>query len=146
VDALKVTQGFEIAHYSREGMIWDQQALEEGSRPTRYARSCPLGTLALPGGSAHQPPEAPAVSFFPCRRKRLHHGAHRGPREKDLCLREQGLQGYGSFFLTQALCLHLFAVTAVPSAVKSLLGWSQGHTNRPAPLSKQGYAPPRSSR
>jgi NADH-quinone oxidoreductase subunit I len=38
VDALELTQDFEIAHYSREGMIWDRQALGEGPRPTRYAR------------------------------------------------------------------------------------------------------------
>jgi NADH-quinone oxidoreductase subunit I len=38
VDALELTQDFEVAHYSREGMIWDRQALEDGPRPTRYAR------------------------------------------------------------------------------------------------------------
>jgi NADH-quinone oxidoreductase subunit I len=38
VDALELTQDFEIAQYSREGMIWDRQALEEGLRPTRYTR------------------------------------------------------------------------------------------------------------
>jgi NADH-quinone oxidoreductase subunit I len=38
VDALELTQDFEIAHYSREGMIWDWRALEEGPRPTRYTR------------------------------------------------------------------------------------------------------------
>jgi NADH-quinone oxidoreductase subunit I len=38
VDALELTQDFEIAHYSREGMIWDRQALEEGPRPVRYTR------------------------------------------------------------------------------------------------------------
>ena len=36
VDALELTQDFEIANYSREGMIWDRQALEEGPRPARY--------------------------------------------------------------------------------------------------------------
>jgi NADH-quinone oxidoreductase subunit I len=38
VDALELTQDFEIAHYSREGMIWDRQALEEGPKPARYTR------------------------------------------------------------------------------------------------------------
>jgi hypothetical protein len=31
--ARELTQDFEIAHYSREGMIWDRQALEEGPAP-----------------------------------------------------------------------------------------------------------------
>jgi len=38
VDALELTQDFEIANYSREGMIWDRQALEEGPKPVRYTR------------------------------------------------------------------------------------------------------------
>lgn len=38
VDALELTQDFEIAQYSREGMIWDRKMLEEGPRPTRYTR------------------------------------------------------------------------------------------------------------
>jgi NADH-quinone oxidoreductase subunit I len=38
VDALELTQDFEIAHYSREGMIWDRPALEQGPQPTRYTR------------------------------------------------------------------------------------------------------------
>jgi NADH-quinone oxidoreductase subunit I len=36
VDALELTQDFELAAYSREGAIWDRQLLEEGPRPTRY--------------------------------------------------------------------------------------------------------------
>lgn len=36
VDALELTQDFEIASYTREGLIWDRQALEEGPRPTQY--------------------------------------------------------------------------------------------------------------
>ena len=36
VDALELTQDFELAGYSREGAIWDRQMLEEGPRPTRY--------------------------------------------------------------------------------------------------------------
>jgi NADH-quinone oxidoreductase subunit I len=36
VDALELTQDFEIASYTREGMIWDRQMLEEGPRPTPY--------------------------------------------------------------------------------------------------------------
>jgi NADH-quinone oxidoreductase subunit I len=36
VDALELTQDFELASYTREGMIWDRQALEEGPRPTKY--------------------------------------------------------------------------------------------------------------
>src|SRR3989304_496350 len=33
VDALEVSQDFELANYTREGAIWDRQALEEGPRP-----------------------------------------------------------------------------------------------------------------
>jgi NADH-quinone oxidoreductase subunit I len=36
VDALELTQDFEIASYTREGMIWDRQMLEEGPKPTPY--------------------------------------------------------------------------------------------------------------
>ncbi|HWP85713.1 MAG TPA: NADH-quinone oxidoreductase subunit I [Terriglobia bacterium] len=36
VDALELSQDFEIASYTREGAIWDRQMLEEGPRPTRY--------------------------------------------------------------------------------------------------------------
>jgi NADH-quinone oxidoreductase subunit I len=38
VDALELTQDFEIAGYSREGTIWDRQMLEEGPRPAAYKR------------------------------------------------------------------------------------------------------------
>ena len=38
VDALELTQDFELASYTREGAIWDRQMLEEGPRPTRYTR------------------------------------------------------------------------------------------------------------
>lgn len=36
VDALELTQDFEMASYTRDGMIWDRQMLEEGPRPRRY--------------------------------------------------------------------------------------------------------------
>jgi NADH-quinone oxidoreductase subunit I len=36
VDALELTQDFEMASYSREGAIWDRQMLEEGPRPKQY--------------------------------------------------------------------------------------------------------------
>jgi NADH-quinone oxidoreductase subunit I len=36
VDALELTQDFELASYTREGTIWDRQMLEEGPRPTVY--------------------------------------------------------------------------------------------------------------
>ena len=36
VDALELTQDFELATYNREGQIWDRQMLEEGPRPTQY--------------------------------------------------------------------------------------------------------------
>jgi NADH-quinone oxidoreductase subunit I len=36
VDALELTQDFELANYTREGAIWDRQALEDGPRPARY--------------------------------------------------------------------------------------------------------------
>lgn len=35
-DALELTQDFELASYTRDGAIWDRQALEEGPRPTQY--------------------------------------------------------------------------------------------------------------
>lgn len=35
-DALELTQDFELATYSREGLIWDRQMLEEGPKPTEY--------------------------------------------------------------------------------------------------------------
>ena len=37
VEALELSQDFELASYSREGAIWDRQMLEEGPRPTHYA-------------------------------------------------------------------------------------------------------------
>ncbi|MCZ2154718.1 MAG: NADH-quinone oxidoreductase subunit I [Bryobacterales bacterium] len=36
VDALELTQDFELASFSREGAIWDRQTLEEGPKPTKY--------------------------------------------------------------------------------------------------------------
>ncbi len=36
VDALELTQDFELAYYTREGAIWDRQMLEEGPLPTEY--------------------------------------------------------------------------------------------------------------
>jgi NADH-quinone oxidoreductase subunit I len=36
VDALELTQDFELASYTREGAIWDRQMLEEGPKPTQY--------------------------------------------------------------------------------------------------------------
>ena len=36
VDALELTQDFELAAYTREGAIWDRQMLEEGPTPTEY--------------------------------------------------------------------------------------------------------------
>lgn len=36
VDALELTQDFEMASYTREGAIWDRQMLEEGPLPTEY--------------------------------------------------------------------------------------------------------------
>ncbi len=37
VDALELSQDFEIATYTREGQIWDRQMLEEGPRPKKYS-------------------------------------------------------------------------------------------------------------
>jgi len=34
--ALELTQDFELAGYSRDGMIWDRRMLEEGPQPVRY--------------------------------------------------------------------------------------------------------------
>jgi len=36
VDALELTQDFELASYTREGAIWDRQMLEEGPKPRWY--------------------------------------------------------------------------------------------------------------
>ena len=33
-DALELTQDFELANYTREGMIWDRETLEKGPQPT----------------------------------------------------------------------------------------------------------------
>jgi len=33
VDALELTQDFELASYTREGAIWDRKMLEEGPHP-----------------------------------------------------------------------------------------------------------------
>src|SRR6195256_211708 len=38
VDALELTQDFEMASYTREGAIWDRHRLEEGPTPARYTR------------------------------------------------------------------------------------------------------------
>jgi NADH-quinone oxidoreductase subunit I len=38
VDALELTQDFEMASYSRTGAIWDRQMLEEGPRPRPYQK------------------------------------------------------------------------------------------------------------
>ncbi len=35
-DALELTQDFEMANYSREGLIWNRQELEQGPEPVRY--------------------------------------------------------------------------------------------------------------
>jgi NADH-quinone oxidoreductase subunit I len=38
VDALELTQDFELASYSREGWIWDRETLEKGPQPTQYRK------------------------------------------------------------------------------------------------------------
>jgi len=38
VDALELTQDFELASYTREGWIWDRKTLEKGPQPTQYQR------------------------------------------------------------------------------------------------------------
>jgi len=38
VDALELTQDFEMANYSREGLIWDRETLEKGPQPKEYRR------------------------------------------------------------------------------------------------------------
>ena len=35
-DAIKLTQDFELATYSREGLIWNRQMLEDGPKPKQY--------------------------------------------------------------------------------------------------------------
>jgi NADH-quinone oxidoreductase subunit I len=36
VDALELTQDFELASFTREGAIFDRQVLEDGIKPTKY--------------------------------------------------------------------------------------------------------------
>ncbi len=36
VDALELTQDFELASYTRKGAIWDRKMLEEGPHPKKY--------------------------------------------------------------------------------------------------------------
>lgn len=36
VDAIELTQDFELASYSRKGLIWDRQMLEEGPAPEAF--------------------------------------------------------------------------------------------------------------
>ena len=36
VDALELSQDFELASYTRDGQIWDRQMLEEGPHPVKY--------------------------------------------------------------------------------------------------------------
>ncbi len=36
-EALELTQDFELAGYSREGLLWTREMLEDGPKPTRYA-------------------------------------------------------------------------------------------------------------
>ena len=38
VDALELTQDFEMAYFTREGAIWDRHRLEQGPTPARYTR------------------------------------------------------------------------------------------------------------
>jgi NADH-quinone oxidoreductase subunit I len=38
VDALELTQDFELASYTREGWIWDRETLEKGPQPTLYKK------------------------------------------------------------------------------------------------------------
>ncbi len=38
VDALELTQDFELASYTREGWIWDRKTLEQGPSPTQYRK------------------------------------------------------------------------------------------------------------
>jgi NADH-quinone oxidoreductase subunit I len=38
VDALELTQDFELASYTREGWIWDRETLEKGPQPTEYKK------------------------------------------------------------------------------------------------------------
>ncbi len=37
-DALELTQDFELASFTREGMIWDRETLEKGPQPTVYQK------------------------------------------------------------------------------------------------------------
>src|SRR6184192_549761 len=38
VDALELTQDFEMAYFTREGAIWDRHRLEQGPTPARYTQ------------------------------------------------------------------------------------------------------------
>jgi len=37
-DALELTQDFQLANYTREGMIWNREMLEKGPQPTQYRK------------------------------------------------------------------------------------------------------------
>ncbi len=65
VDALELTQDFEIAHYNREGMIWDRKMLEEGPQPTRYRA---LNRRATPG--SFRPRQLAPTTVIPRSRRR----------------------------------------------------------------------------
>ncbi|HUI84583.1 MAG TPA: NADH-quinone oxidoreductase subunit I [Candidatus Binatia bacterium] len=38
VDALELTQDFEMANYSRDGLVWNRETLEKGPQPQEYRR------------------------------------------------------------------------------------------------------------
>ncbi len=37
-DALELSQDFEMANYSREGLVWDRETLEKGPQPKQYSK------------------------------------------------------------------------------------------------------------
>ncbi len=45
VDALELTQDFELASYTREGAIWNPEMLEKGPQPTQYRESSRLSSV-----------------------------------------------------------------------------------------------------
>ena len=68
VDALELTQDFEMASYTREGQIWDRQMLERGPAPKVYTE-CMIDTdsvLRFALLRAGRRPCSPSPGATPC--------------------------------------------------------------------------------
>src|SRR5271165_3296937 len=72
VDALELTQDFELAAYTREGAIWDREMLEKGPQPTQYRKQF---SPNLSSCLSHRPRNYGYFRFFPQRRSPWHQGS-----------------------------------------------------------------------